>query len=81
MHMRDWIKKLDGFLSLNERDILTHAGKISHEMAKERAENEYDKFSSLRIRKQDHIETDFDKTIKEIALNKRSKSKKEQKDR
>ena len=34
MHMIGWIKKLDGFLSLNERDILEHAGKISHEMAK-----------------------------------------------
>lgn len=81
MHMRDWIKKLDGFLSLNERDILTHAGKISHEMAKERAENEYDKYSRLRTRKQDHIETDFEKTIKEIALNKTPKIKKTRKDR
>ncbi len=41
MHMADWIKKLDAFLSVNEREILTHAGKISHEMAKEAAEAEY----------------------------------------
>lgn len=81
MHMRDWIKKLDGFLSLNERDILTHAGKISHEMAKEHAEKEYDKFSSLRLQKQDEIETDFEITIKAIALSKRSKSRKGRKDR
>jgi hypothetical protein len=33
MHMTDWIAKLDGFLKLNDRDILTHAGRISHEMA------------------------------------------------
>jgi hypothetical protein len=33
MHMKDWVKKLDGFLTLNDRDILTHAGRISHEMA------------------------------------------------
>ena len=33
MHMADWIKKLDAFLTLNERDILTHAGRISHEIA------------------------------------------------
>ncbi len=76
MHMRDWIKKLDGFLSLNERNILTHAGKIPHEMAKDRAENEYDKFSRLRARKQDRIETDFEKTIKAIELKKASESKK-----
>ena len=42
MHMRDWITKLHGFLTINERDILTHAGKISHEMAKELAEAEYE---------------------------------------
>ncbi len=34
MHMRDWITKLDDFLKLSERDILTHAGKISHETAR-----------------------------------------------
>jgi len=33
MYMADWIKKLDAFLTLNDRDILTHAGRISHEMA------------------------------------------------
>jgi len=42
MHMRDWIRKLDGFLNINDRDILTHAGKISHEMAQQRAEAEYE---------------------------------------
>jgi hypothetical protein len=35
MRMNDWIKKLNGFLSLNDRKILEHAGKISHETAKE----------------------------------------------
>ncbi|ERT14806.1 virulence RhuM family protein [Photorhabdus temperata] len=44
MHMADWVKKLDGFLTLNDRDVLNHAGKISHLMAKELAEFEYDKF-------------------------------------
>jgi hypothetical protein len=76
MHMRDWIKKLDGFLSLNERNILTRAGKISHEMAKDRAENEYDKFSKLRIRKDDRVETDFEETIKAIELKRTSEGKK-----
>ena len=44
MHMKDWIAKLNGFLRLNDRDILNNAGKVSHEMAKELAEKEYDKF-------------------------------------
>ncbi len=33
MHMADWIKKLDAFLAFNERNILTHAGTVSHELA------------------------------------------------
>ncbi len=33
MHMQDWISKLDDFLRLSERDILTHAGKIAHDDA------------------------------------------------
>jgi hypothetical protein len=31
--MRDWVKKLDSFLQFNERNVLTHAGKVSHELA------------------------------------------------
>jgi len=44
MSMADWTKKLDGFLTLNDRHILDHAGKISHQLAKQFAEEEYDKF-------------------------------------
>jgi hypothetical protein len=73
MHMRDWIKKLDAFLNLNERAILTHAGQISHEMAIERAEREYDKFHSKQIKMQDRKESDFDKTIKELTDGKKGK--------
>ncbi len=49
MYMADWISKLDGFLSLNDRNVLEHAGKVSHQMAKELAENEYDKFQNKRL--------------------------------
>jgi hypothetical protein len=75
MHMADWIKKLDAFLSVNERDILTHAGRISHEMAKESAEAEYEKFSQKRIRQKDRLESDFDKTVKQLTDGKRGKKK------
>ena len=44
MHMADWIEKLNGFLTLNDRDLLTHVGRISHEMAQAKAEPEYDRF-------------------------------------
>lgn len=48
MHMREWIAKLDDFLKLSERDILTHAGKISHEAARLKAETEYDTFRAAQ---------------------------------
>lgn len=44
MHMTDWIEKLDGFLKLNEREILTHAGRISAKVGDAKAEKEYDKY-------------------------------------
>ena len=75
MHMPDWIKKLDAFLSLNEREILTHAGRISHEMARELAEGEYEKFHKRRIQQGDRHEGDFEKTIRQLADGKRGKKK------
>ena len=44
MYMKDWINILDDFLSISRKDILTHAGKISAKLAKEKADHEYDKF-------------------------------------
>ncbi len=44
MYMRDWIHKLDDFLRLSDKEILTHAGSISAKLAKEKADAEYDKF-------------------------------------
>ncbi len=75
MHMADWIKKLDAFLSVNEREILTHAGRISHEMAKELAEAEYEKFNRKRVSQKDRLEGDFEKTIKQLTDGKREKKK------
>jgi hypothetical protein len=67
MHMKDWIAKLHAFLTINDRDILTHAGKISHQMAKELAEAEYDKFNRLRIRETDTAGGEFEKAIRQLA--------------
>ena len=44
MYMKDWINILDDFLRISRKDILTHAGKISAKLAKEKANQEYDKF-------------------------------------
>jgi len=67
MHMNSWLKKLDGFLSLNDRDILNHAGKISHQVAVDKAEKEYQKFKQERIRKEDQSPNDFEKAIEELT--------------
>src|SRR5690606_37104618 len=44
MYMKDWIERLDSILQLNGRELLTHAGKISHKMALEKSGEEYEKF-------------------------------------
>lgn len=44
MYMKDWIKILDDFLHISRKDILTHAGNISAQLAKAKADSEYDKF-------------------------------------
>ena len=49
MYMKDWIRKLDEFLSLSGKDLLTHAGTVSAEIAKQKADTEYDKYQK-RIR-------------------------------
>jgi hypothetical protein len=44
MYMKDWIERLDTILQLNGRELLTHAGKISHQMALKKSEEEYEKY-------------------------------------
>jgi hypothetical protein len=42
--MKDWIQRLDTILQLNGRELLTHAGKISHEKALQKSEEEFEKY-------------------------------------
>ena len=53
MYMSDWIKKLNDILTINENEILEHTGKISHELAIQIAENEYEKYNADRIKAAD----------------------------
>lgn len=73
MNMTNWIEKLNGFLSLNDREILKDAGKISHELAANFAENEYDKYRVKTIASLDKQPDDFEKTIKQIEQNTKKK--------
>ncbi len=67
MHMADWIKKLDAFLEFNERNILTNAGRISHELAEDHAHKEFEKYDALRRQMEATTPTsDFDKTVENI---------------
>lgn len=75
MYMKEWIQKLDDFIKLNEREILTHAGKTTNQKAKEKANLEYDKFRALTSNAPSLVEKHFleamQKTKKlEISFNK-----------
>ena len=64
MHMSDWIAKLDSFLQFNDRDVLTHAGRISHGLAQEHARREFEKYDAERRRIEAAEPTsDFDKAV------------------
>jgi hypothetical protein len=65
MYMKDWVLKLDAFLQFNEKDILKHQGKVSHEIAVALAESEYENY---RVIQDKLIESDFDKEIKKLKI-------------
>ena len=59
MYMKDWINILDDFLRISRKDILTHAGKISAKLAKEKANKEYDKFKERTMNELSPVEIHF----------------------
>ena len=63
MHMKDWVAKLDEFIKFTRREVLTHAGMISHESAVEHAEQEYGKYKEKANDELTAIERDFLETI------------------
>lgn len=67
LHMRDWREKLDGFLQFNERDVLKNAGRISAEIAKQLALDEYEKFERKRLTEEAQSPDDFDETAKRLG--------------
>ncbi|MCR4304660.1 MAG: virulence RhuM family protein [Gallionella sp.] len=63
MTMRDWITKLEGFLTLNDRKILQDAGKVSAQLAKAHAEQEFETF---RVLDDQRFASDFDRLVKQL---------------
>ena len=63
MYMRDWADRLDAFLQFNEEEILQDKGRVTHEIAKAFAENEFEKYRKIRDQK---YVSDFDKLMLEV---------------
>lgn len=72
MKMADWVAKLDAFLQFNEYEVLANAGKVSAEVAKRLAEEQYDRF---RVRQDREFESDFESEMKRIASKRSPKRK------
>ena len=65
MTMREWIAKLDSFLKLSDRDLLTHAGTISHDDALAKAQSEFDNFRAIEDASPQPVDADFEKAIEQ----------------
>lgn len=75
MYMADWIQRLDSILQLNGRELLTHAGKISHEKALQKSEAEFEKFKIAQktIEKEQSLK-EIEEDIKKLKSAKNDKS-------
>ena len=63
MKMHDWIQKLDAFLKVSEKELLTNRGIVSHKDAIEKAKKEYEKYREIEDK---NYISDFDKEIKKL---------------
>ena len=67
MHMTEWVGRLDAFLQFNERNVLTHAGGVSHTLSEERAHEEFEKYEVERRRLEAAEPTsEFDQAVEEV---------------
>lgn len=67
MYMRDWIERLDTILQMNGRELLDHAGKISHEMALKKSDEEFRKYRKvLRSAEKEHSLKEIEEDIKNL---------------
>ena len=65
MYMKDWIEQLDTFLKMTRKDILNHAGTISHKQALDKAHTEYNRYKELRKNEISEVEKHFLKQVNE----------------
>lgn len=68
MYMADWIQRLDAIFQLNGRELLTHAGSVSHQMALKKSEEEYGKFQLIqRSSEKEQSLKEIEKDIKNLS--------------
>ena len=70
MKMVDWAEKLDDFLKLSDFNILTHAGKVSAEQAKQKVKHEYDKFRRVIDASPTQVDRDLAAAVKKLEKKK-----------
>ncbi|MDO8947894.1 MAG: virulence RhuM family protein [Desulfocapsaceae bacterium] len=75
MTMRDWVERLHQFLTMTGRELLTHAGKISHEAALQKAHDEYEKFRLKQLNEPTEVEKHFIEAENELKQIEASKKK------
>ena len=78
MTMADWIERLDQFLTMTGRELLTYAGTVSHDMALRKAHEEYEKFRTQKLLESTEVEKHFieaEQEIKQIAASKKKGGK------
>lgn len=66
MYMKDWSVRLDDFLRLSGRELLEHAGTISHQQALQKAQQEYEKYQQLRLTDTQPVDQDFEAVLKTL---------------
>jgi hypothetical protein len=75
MRMAEWVARLDAFLRFNEYEVLTNAGRVSAEVARQLAEEQYARF---RVQQDRAFESDFEKEVKRIETKRPGRRKKEE---
>jgi len=69
MHMAEWVERLDAFLQFNERNVLTHAGSVSHEPAARHTHAEFEKHEAERRRLEvAQPASDFDRAVEAVQV-------------
>ena len=69
MHMAEWVQRLDAFLQFNERNVLTHAGAVSHQLAEAHAHGQFEQYEAERRRLEaEQPSSDFDRAVEEVKL-------------